>query len=176
MRPARQSRLLVPILPPSTGFRRRSRVPAWHETGSSPRHRSSTPGPCPSSAQQVARALRDDGLSRQRRGRARALERYPEARGRYQDPVSLSMTFLHAAGTRRARSRSRLARPYIWRLRAFSLLIWPSVCPLDHGSRRAARTACLSAVRPRAWDARRAASGLTQPVTRCALCTPPDCR
>ena len=50
---------------------------------------------------------------------------------------SLSMTFRHAAATTRARSRSRLARPYIWRLRAFCLLIWPSVCPLDHGSRRA---------------------------------------
>ena len=44
---------------------------------------------------------------------------------------SLSMTFRHAAGTKRARSRSRLARPYIWRLRVFSLLIWPSVCPLE---------------------------------------------
>ena len=84
---------------------------------------------------------------------------------------SLSMTFRHAAATRRARSRSRLARSYIWRLRAFRLLIWPSVCPLDHGSRRAARTACLSAFRPRARDARRLPSASLSHASRLS-CSP----
>ena len=54
------------------------------------------------------------------------------------------MTFRHATATRRARSRSRLARPYIWRLRAFSLLIWPSVCPLAARPRRSRPCANLA--------------------------------
>lgn len=41
----------------------------------------------------------------------------------------------------RARSRSSLARPYIWRFTSFSFVIWPSVWPLDHGSENAASTA-----------------------------------
>jgi hypothetical protein len=37
---------------------------------------------------------------------------------------------------RRARSRSRFARPYICRLIILSLVMWPSVCPLDQGLQR----------------------------------------
>ena len=44
---------------------------------------------------------------------------------------------IHAAMTR-ARSRSSFARPYIWRFTSLSLVIWPSVCPFDQGSLRAA--------------------------------------
>ena len=40
---------------------------------------------------------------------------------------SISMQFDQAAGTRRALSRSTPARPYIWRLRVFSLLTYPSL-------------------------------------------------
>ncbi len=47
----------------------------------------------------------------------------------------------------RARSKSRFARPYIWRLRNFSRLICPSTCPLLQGDSKAARTADRSAVR-----------------------------
>lgn len=46
-------------------------------------------------------------------------------------------------GTRN-RNSSTLARPYIWRLRNFSRLTWPSVCPLLHGNVNAARTAAKS--------------------------------
>jgi hypothetical protein len=45
------------------------------------------------------------------------------------------------APSKRARSRSSLARPYIWRFTSFSLVFCPSVCPFDHGSVRAAFTA-----------------------------------
>ena len=48
------------------------------------------------------------------------------------------------SGVMRARSRSMLARPYMARLRVFSLLICPSVCPLLHGSDTALRTASMS--------------------------------
>jgi hypothetical protein len=48
------------------------------------------------------------------------------------------------SGAMRARSRSTLARPYMARLRVFSLLICPSVCPLLHGSNTALRTASMS--------------------------------
>jgi hypothetical protein len=44
----------------------------------------------------------------------------------------------------RARSRSTPARPYMARLRVFSLLLCPSVCPLLHGSETAFRTASRS--------------------------------
>ena len=37
--------------------------------------------------------------------------------------------------TRRALRRSVFARPSIWRFSVFSRLIWPSVCPFDHGGR-----------------------------------------
>lgn len=46
----------------------------------------------------------------------------------------------HASNTR-ARSRSNLARPYIWRFKYFSRVTCPSVCPLLHGSVNAASTA-----------------------------------
>lgn len=48
---------------------------------------------------------------------------------------------LYDARARRALSKSMFARPDIWRLSVFSRLICPSVCPFDHGSRRAAATA-----------------------------------
>jgi hypothetical protein len=41
----------------------------------------------------------------------------------------------------RSRSSSTLARPYIWRLRNFKRLTWPSVWPLLQRSVKAARTA-----------------------------------
>jgi len=47
----------------------------------------------------------------------------------------------HAASRNRRSSRSRLARPYIWRLRVLSRLICPSTGPLLQASVRAARTA-----------------------------------
>ncbi len=47
----------------------------------------------------------------------------------------------HAASRNLRSSRSRLARPYIWRLRVFRRLIWPSTGPLLQSSVRAARTA-----------------------------------
>ncbi len=51
-------------------------------------------------------------------------------------------TFGDQAASRNLRSsRSNLARPYIWRLRVFSRLICPSVCPLLQSSDTAARTA-----------------------------------
>ncbi len=54
----------------------------------------------------------------------------------------LSRTLCDQAAQRtRLRSRSKPARPYIWRLSIFSRLIWPSACPLLHGSDSAARTA-----------------------------------
>ena len=52
-----------------------------------------------------------------------------------------SMSMVHAAPRRRARSRSSLARPYICLLIILSLVIWPSVWPFDQGSAIAARTA-----------------------------------
>jgi hypothetical protein len=45
------------------------------------------------------------------------------------------------------------ARPYICRLIILSLVMWPSVCPLDQGSTIPAVTACWSAVIPLAKDA-----------------------
>jgi hypothetical protein len=54
----------------------------------------------------------------------------------------LLATFGDQAASRNLRSsRSNLARPYIWRLRVFSRLICPSVCPLLQSSDTAARTA-----------------------------------
>jgi hypothetical protein len=47
-------------------------------------------------------------------------------------------------GIIRARSNSTPARPYMARLRVFSLLICPSVCPLLQGSDTAFRTASIS--------------------------------
>lgn len=60
---------------------------------------------------------------------------------------------VYAGARSRALNRSMLARPYIWRLRVFSRLICPSVCPFDQGSRRAAATAAQSLRRPRAKEA-----------------------
>jgi hypothetical protein len=37
-----------------------------------------------------------------------------------------------AACNIRRRNRSKLARPYMLRFSSFSLLMWPSVTPLDH--------------------------------------------
>jgi hypothetical protein len=51
----------------------------------------------------------------------------------------------HAASRNRWASRSSLARPYIWRLIVFSRLIWPSTCPVLHGSVAAVCTAASSA-------------------------------
>ena len=51
-------------------------------------------------------------------------------------------TFDDQAASRNLRSsRSRFARPYIWRLRALSRLICPSTGPLLQASVKAARTA-----------------------------------
>ena len=47
----------------------------------------------------------------------------------------------HAASKNLRPSRSRLARPYIWRLIVFRRLICPSVWPLLQSSITAARTA-----------------------------------
>jgi IS5 family transposase len=66
-------------------------------------------------------------------------------------------TACHAAPRRRALRRSGFARPYIWRLTSLSLVMWPSVCPLDQGSARAAATACSSARSPFAKEASRLA-------------------
>ncbi len=55
----------------------------------------------------------------------------------------------HAECWRRARRRSIPAAPYICRFSIFSRLIWPSVWPLDQGSRSAAATASRSAESPR---------------------------
>ena len=44
----------------------------------------------------------------------------------------------HTAPRRRALSKSRPARPYIWRLTSFSFVFCPSVWPFDHGSVSAA--------------------------------------
>ncbi len=55
---------------------------------------------------------------------------------------SLSMqSACYAGATRRARRRSSLARPYIWRLTSLSFVICPSVWPFDQGWVRAAVTA-----------------------------------
>src|SRR5690606_28080326 len=54
------------------------------------------------------------------------------------------------SGMTRARSSSKPARPYIWRLIALRRLIWPSVWPLLQGSSRAARTAARSCSSPSA--------------------------
>ena len=59
------------------------------------------------------------------------------------------------SGEQSARRRSSLARPCIWRLTSLSLVIWPSVCPLDQGSTSAAATALSSACSPFAKDAKR---------------------
>lgn len=69
---------------------------------------------------------------------------------------SLSMQFdvgRHAWRTRRARRRSRGARPYICRLTSLSLVIWLSVCPFDHSSVSAAVTTDKSAAMPFPNDA-----------------------
>jgi hypothetical protein len=58
--------------------------------------------------------------------------------------ASLSVQLDHGMGNRRARSSSTPARPYIARLRVFSLLICPSAWPLLHGSVIAFLTASMS--------------------------------
>ncbi|MET4115906.1 transposase [Bradyrhizobium sp. JR1.5] len=63
----------------------------------------------------------------------------------------------HVAPISRACSKSSLARPYIWRLTSLSLVIWPSVCPLDHDVAIAALTAALSLMTPLAKDMTRLA-------------------
>ena len=56
--------------------------------------------------------------------------------------LGLLATFDDQAASRNLRpSRSRLARPYIWRLMVFSRLICPSTCPLLQANSTAARTA-----------------------------------
>jgi hypothetical protein len=62
---------------------------------------------------------------------------------------SVQLVVAHHAGVRRrTRSRSSLARPYIWRFTSLSLVICPSVWPFDHGSTNAAITAARSALMP----------------------------
>ena len=56
---------------------------------------------------------------------------------------------------RRASRRSIFPRPYIWRLTSLSLVICPSVWPLDQGRTMAARTAVWSFAMPLANDATR---------------------
>lgn len=51
-----------------------------------------------------------------------------------------------------ARSKSSLARPYIWRLTNFNFVICPSVCPLGQGSTMAAFTAFQSSLKPLAKE------------------------
>ena len=60
--------------------------------------------------------------------------------------VLLSRTFpwAHAAASTRWRSRSKQARPYIWRLISLSCVIRPSTGPVLHGSVSAASTAAAS--------------------------------
>lgn len=64
-----------------------------------------------------------------------------------QAPV-VSSSSAHDACNMRRRNRSRLARPYIWRLSSLSLVICPSTCPVLQGSVRAARTAENSLSKP----------------------------
>jgi hypothetical protein len=61
---------------------------------------------------------------------------------------ALSLTFDHDGPTNRACSRSIFARPYICRFTIFSLLIWPSTWPLDHGWSMALRMASMSLATP----------------------------
>jgi len=56
---------------------------------------------------------------------------------------------VNSSGSIRARSSWMLARPYIARLSVFSLLIWPSGCPLLHFSVTAFLTASRSRLRVR---------------------------
>jgi hypothetical protein len=56
---------------------------------------------------------------------------------------------VNSSGSIRARSSWMLARPYIARLSVFSLLIWPSACPLLHFSVTAFLTASRSRLRVR---------------------------
>ena len=58
--------------------------------------------------------------------------------------IELLVQIAAYSGIMRARSRSTPARPYTARLRVFSLLICPSVCPLLQGSDTALRTASRS--------------------------------
>jgi hypothetical protein len=64
------------------------------------------------------------------------------AEGDVENPVRFLAAFGDQAASRNLRSsRSRWARPYIWRLSAFSRLICPSAGPLLQSSVTAARTA-----------------------------------
>ncbi len=67
-------------------------------------------------------------------------------RARFHTRILLGLRVLaafgdHAASRNLRSSRSRLARPYIWRLMVFSRLICPSVWPLLQSRDSAARTA-----------------------------------
>ena len=63
------------------------------------------------------------------------------ARKRGSDSLSVQPAGHHAAPRSRALRRSSFARPDIWRLTSLSLVVWPSVWPLDHGRRSAAAIA-----------------------------------
>ena len=56
----------------------------------------------------------------------------------------------YAASSTRRRNNSKLARPYIWRLRSLSFVTCPSACALLQGVVRAARTASPSCSSPAA--------------------------
>jgi len=65
-------------------------------------------------------------------------------RGLWREVGADRRTF-HPGWTIRARNRSILPRPYIWRLTSLSFVTCPSVWPLDQGSTMAAFTASSSA-------------------------------
>ena len=69
----------------------------------------------------------------------------------------------------RAASRSILARPYICRFTSLSLVICPSVWPLDHGLAIAAMTAALSLRIPAAKEAMRLVEAATIHPSRSGL-------
>ena len=80
--------------------------------------------------------------SSMRSGCQPALKRDPlSAPKKGSDSLSVHLCGHHAAPSSRALRRSSFARPYIWRLTSLSLVMCRSVCPLDHGSDRAAATA-----------------------------------
>ena len=62
-----------------------------------------------------------------------------------------------------------MARPYIWRLTSLSLVIWPSVWPLDQDVVIAALTAALSLMMPLAKDATRLAHARSSHGSRSAV-------
>ena len=78
------------------------------------------------------------------RAENRAVDRRGRRHERDQGLINSWCKSLSYNGIIRARSNSTPARPYMARLRVFSLLICPSVCPLLQGSDIAFRTASRS--------------------------------